>query len=576
MIAHNGTNAHVSRYGNYISPGSEYENSNINVWKNHNHTHAHTHAHTNANNTCTNAHGQNKLDWDEKRNELLRKTNNDVEEIKRYVLNEKNTRITKKFIENMFKNYGIDYKVHDIGIFIIAMTHPSYTNKDYREMKNLKTILMGINFLKNEDLIPISTEQIHMAVPLGETSYERLEFFGDSILRFVITECISNRYKNMNEGDLTKLRAQIENGTSLAEISRKIGLPKYLLLPRNLEATGSREKSDKFHCDIFEAFIAAMYYDSMGIKYTDIGNSLDLITRNRGPSFDLCFRFISSLIEDEIDLSMLIKTETNHKDKLLQHYHVLGWGDPKYNVMEVIVDENKMGKKYFRMYVRDNEGNIIGTGTGSSKQKGEKIAAKKALQFLKIIPDDDEDVIMDPNSPEIYFRHGKPTNNIDESGNETDDSIGSSVSENSFISNNSIKSAQTNNSNNSNVSNNCENENENENKNKRNILSVSNIVQESVSKSIKSNETNKRKSQVSFSSLPDNLTLAEKIKLSIGINDETSLSDKEQIDDNLNKTNSNLNSKSKSKLSPAKNLKDSEILQKNAKKVKSSRKISID
>jgi dsRNA-specific ribonuclease len=88
-----------------------------------------------------------------------------------------------------------------------------------------------------------------------------------------------------------------------------------------------------------------------------------------------------------------MKTESNHKDELLRHYHKLGWGDPKYNVMEVIVDENKMGKRYFKMYVRDNEGNIIGTGIGSSKQKGEKIAAKKALEYLKIIPDDDEDII---------------------------------------------------------------------------------------------------------------------------------------------------------------------------------------
>ena len=133
-------------------------------------------------------------------------------------------------------------------------------------MKNLKKILMGINFLKNEDLIPISVEQKHMAVQLGDSSYERLEYLGDSILRLVISDYLLIRYKNMDQGDLTKLRSQIENGLSLAEISRIIGLPKYLLLPRNMEATGAREKIGKLQCDIFEAFIAAIYYDSMEMK----------------------------------------------------------------------------------------------------------------------------------------------------------------------------------------------------------------------------------------------------------------------------------------------------------------------
>ena len=98
---------------------------------------------------------QVKLDWDLKRQEIIDKTNDDPEEIKKYVLNEKNTKITKKYIEDILRMYGIDYEVYDITIFHIAMTHPSYTNKDYREMKNLKSILMGINFIKGEDLIPI-------------------------------------------------------------------------------------------------------------------------------------------------------------------------------------------------------------------------------------------------------------------------------------------------------------------------------------------------------------------------------------------------------------------------------------
>jgi ribonuclease-3 len=346
-----------------------------------------------------------KFDWDTKRMEMLNKTNNNLKEMEKYILNEKNTKITKKFIEEVFNTSGISYEVYDIEIFKIAMTHPSYIHKDYREIKNLKSILMGINFLKGEDLIPISDKQIHMAIPLGEISYERLEYLGDSILRLIISDYLFTRYNDMDEGDLTKLRSQIENGSSLAEMTRKIGLHKYMLIPRNLEATGARDKNNKFQCDIFEAFIAAIYYDSLKIKYEDIGIKQKIIDIDRGSAYSLCFNLVKKLIESEIDLTMLLETETNHKDELLQTFHRKGWGDPKYNLMDTIINNEKMGKKSFKMYVRDNEGNIIGIGVGSSKQKGEKTAAKKALQYLNIIPNNNEDTILNNNSNEIYFRN---------------------------------------------------------------------------------------------------------------------------------------------------------------------------
>ena len=72
--------------------------------------------------------------------------------------------------------------------------------------------------------------------------------------------------------------------------------------------------------------------------------------------------------------------------------------------MTILYDNSKLGKKYYKMYVRDNDGNIIGTGTGSSKQRGEKIAAKHALQNLDVIPIDNEQVILDPTSSIIYHK----------------------------------------------------------------------------------------------------------------------------------------------------------------------------
>jgi ribonuclease-3 len=344
-----------------------------------------------------------KIDWEQYRQHFIETEGKD--KLHMYILNEKNRVITKDFINKTLSYYKIDHTISDIKLFEVAMTHPSYTPKNWVDIKNFKMIFMGINVLCGDKLVPIDANNIGFAVPLHNISYERLEYLGDSIIRQVISDYLFIRYPDLQEGYLTKIRSQIENGSSLAEMTRKIGLNKYVLLSRNYEVVKAREKNEKIQCDIFEAFIAALLLDSCGIAYNDIGKLSDLINRNRGNGYQKCYEFITSLIEDEIDLTNILEVDTNYKDKLLQHYHELNWGDPTYGHMETIIDNNKMGKKYFKMYVRDIDKNIIGYGIGSSKQKGEKIAAKFALQYLKVIPHDFEDEILPSNSNLINFRN---------------------------------------------------------------------------------------------------------------------------------------------------------------------------
>ena len=114
---------------------------------------------------------------------------------------------------------------------------------------------MGINLIGGDMLLPISKEQINSVVQLGTDSYERLELLGDSILRQIITDYLFVRYREMQEGSITKLRSQIENGSSLAEMTRRIGLQKYVLLSRNHEVIKARDKNEKVQCDILEKYI---------------------------------------------------------------------------------------------------------------------------------------------------------------------------------------------------------------------------------------------------------------------------------------------------------------------------------
>ena len=252
---------------------------------------------------------QIKFDWDD----FMDKTINNVgkSNLINYILNEKNRVITKEYIRNTLSNYGIEYKVNDIKLFQIAMTHTSYIKKDYTNSKNFKSIFMGINLIGGDMLVPISKEQIEFAVHLEVVSYERLEFLGDSILRQVISDYLFIRYKEMQEGNLTKLRSQIENSSSFAEMTRRIGLQKYVLLSRNQEVIKARDKNDKIQCDIFEAFVAAIYLDKMGISYEDIGKNPELVQKLRSDAYQVCFDFVIALIEDEIDLTELLETDTN-------------------------------------------------------------------------------------------------------------------------------------------------------------------------------------------------------------------------------------------------------------------------
>ena len=353
----------------------------------------------------------NKMDWIDYQNLILKKYSK--EDLYLFIINENNREITKEYVKNtLYQVGGIDYTPNDIKLFEIALTHPSYIYKDWWELKFFKMIFMSINVLGGDQLIPISNENIQFAIPLKKISYERLEFLGDSIIRQVISDYLFIRYPNLQEGALTKLRSQIENGPSLADMTRKIGLNKYVLLSRNYEVIKARDKNEKIQCDIFEAFIAALYLDTCKISYDQIGNHYDLIVKDRSIGYQRCYDFITSLIENVVDLAQLLENDTNYKDKLLQYYHEMGWGDPTYGIMETIIDNNKMGKKYFKMYVRDKDKNIIGHGIGSSKQKGEKIAAKHALQFLKVIPNDNDDEELSPTSTLINHKNDKIINNI--------------------------------------------------------------------------------------------------------------------------------------------------------------------
>jgi ribonuclease-3 len=90
---------------------------------------------------------------------------------------------------------------------------------------------------------------------------EQLEFLGDAILGFVVSECLVRRFESFPEGRLSKLKAHLVSAARLYEVAQDLGLGEFLILGRGEEMSGGREKKALLS-DAVEALIAALYLDA--------------------------------------------------------------------------------------------------------------------------------------------------------------------------------------------------------------------------------------------------------------------------------------------------------------------------
>jgi ribonuclease-3 len=95
----------------------------------------------------------------------------------------------------------------------------------------------------------------------SKNNYERLEFVGDGILDYVIALELYNKFINLDEGALSKLRSTLVNQQTLVSIAQKINLGKYLYLGDGEEKTNGRERFSIL-ADSLEAIFAAISFDS--------------------------------------------------------------------------------------------------------------------------------------------------------------------------------------------------------------------------------------------------------------------------------------------------------------------------
>jgi len=192
-------------------------------------------------------------------------------------------------------------------------------------------------------------------VRMGHTSNERLEFLGDSVLSIIVSDYIYRKFKNLPEGELTRLRASLVCEKSLCEFSRKLGIGEHLLLGKGEDKGGGRQR-DSILADAFEAVLAAIYLDG---GYEPAKNyALKFITEELGHTEDEVFKDYKTALQEII--------QRNPEEAV--SYYLTDESGPDHN-------------KLFTVEVRLNS-NVIGVGTGKNKKKAEQMAAKQALELM--------------------------------------------------------------------------------------------------------------------------------------------------------------------------------------------------
>lgn len=158
--------------------------------------------------------------------------------------------------------------------FYSSTSSPSSNKQLDSDKINQKKILEIINSIKDTDSFKIAfTHKSVRFLNSNHESYERLEFFGDSLLEYYTTSFIFKVFPKLNEGDLTQLRSLLVERKNIAKISKQIGLDEYLNLGEKIE------KSTKILADIFESFIGALYIEK-GEKVLHNFLSLTLFNRS--------------------------------------------------------------------------------------------------------------------------------------------------------------------------------------------------------------------------------------------------------------------------------------------------------
>ena len=225
---------------------------------------------------------------------------------------------------------------------------------------DLSELTLKLNYkFKNKDLLSESLRHSSFVNEQLDTDLqdnERLEFLGDAVLNLVVGHILMQRYPDLKEGDLSRMRANLVNESQLASIARGINLGSYIQLGKGeIQSEGWDKQS--ILANTFEAVIAAVYMDG---------------------GFDAVFKIIDGHFSFLISS---VATPTANHDFKSQIQELVQMEYRSIPIYKVVHESGPDHDKTFRVQLEVGEVQV--EGIGKSKKAAEQDAARKGLDILK-------------------------------------------------------------------------------------------------------------------------------------------------------------------------------------------------
>ena len=211
----------------------------------------------------------------------------------------------------------LDYEFNDPGLFIQALTHRSAP---------------------------------------GESN-ERLEFLGDAVLDFVISEFVFRARPGADEGDLSRLRASLVKDSSLSAIAAELKLGEHLILGSGEKKSGGHRR-ESILADALEAIYGAVYLDS---------------------GFDAARRVVERSFGERLESLPDARDLRDPKTRLQEWLQARGFSLPTYDLVDV---SGKAHRQRFEVSCTVDSADTEARGVGSSRRNAEQQAAERMLDAL--------------------------------------------------------------------------------------------------------------------------------------------------------------------------------------------------
>lgn len=191
-------------------------------------------------------------------------------------------------------------------------------------------------------------------------SNERMEFLGDSVLGLVVCEMLYERFPNLLEGEMTKIKSTIVSRRTCAMIASRLGLSSLLALGKGMQGARPETMPSSLAAAVFEAVIAAIYLDG---------------------GCDAAKKFLRPLLLDLVDRAAVSGHQHNYKSVLQQHAQQAFSETPSYKVLD---EKGPDHAKCFKVCVEVG-GKRFEPCWGQSKKQAEQEAALIALHEMGLV-----------------------------------------------------------------------------------------------------------------------------------------------------------------------------------------------